>query len=635
MFKEFTIVAIPARRYSLIRANGFCFFGMVLAMLASMSSMLQGVEATATHKQVRSIVPRWNDSPAHLNTFCVGPDSLLYMCCGPVDGANSGAILVYTGEGELSRSIPLEFVPQAINFSTEGKCFVAGSGKIARLSTEGTVEIVRDAPNIGNREEMVEELKKAAEEQKKMITESYSQQLEQIESQIARTKKEIENADPADEKGAKKRQRRLKMLEQQQEQWQSMIKQFDESFAVQSEDMVLRQMMRATGIAVSNTDVFVSLPKAAGYGYSIHRLDHDLENATVVVKDVGGCCGQLDIQSDGENLLIAENTSFKVGIYNRDGKRRDSWGQRGRDKADGFGSCCNPMNVRCCANGEILTAESSIGDIKRFSKDGEFLGLIGRASVGGGCKHVAIGWDNERNWHYMMNQDKSSVAVLVPIDQAPAETEEEKVSRLAMEGLGRKLLGTWEMVDAPSVEASDSGVVDMSSYLNQSHGHLEFGMDGALISRPVVKAKTANQTESAKVTQQEQESGSGVIGILATVLGATVSSATEVPNDEVPNEDAVAVAMVQAMAQRKSTWKALAQNGDQLDFVMIEEDVQSYGGTVTWINDDEIDVIWFYGSPETKMQQTPVRFKRISRDACGKSCDGEACKTEPTSATEK
>jgi hypothetical protein len=627
-------VAISTRRHSWVRTNWFCSFGIVMAFVASMPSMSLGVEAPATHKQVRSIVPRWNNSPAHLNTFCVGPDSLLYLCCGTVDGsnggANGGAILVYTGEGELSRSIPLEFVPQAINFSTEGKCFVAGSGKIARLSAEGTVEIVKDAPNIGNREEMVEELKKAADEQKKMITESYSQQLEQIESQITRVKKEIENADPADGGGAKKRQRRLKMLEQQQAQWQSMIKQFDESFAVQSEDMVLRQMMRATGIAVSNVDIFVSLPKAAGYGYSIHRLDHDLENATVVVKDVGGCCGQLDIQSDGENLLIAENTSFKVGIYNRDGKRRDSWGQRGRDKADGFGSCCNPMNVRSCANGEILTAESSIGDIKRFSKDGEFLGLVGRASVGGGCKHVAIGWDSERDWHYMMNQDKSSVAVLVPLDQAPAETEEEKVSRLAMEGLGRKLLGTWEMVDAPRVEASDSGVVDMSSYLNQSHGHLEFGVDGTLIARPVVKAEPATRPDSPSATKQEQENGSGVIGILATVLGTTVSSAIEGQD-----EKAISVAMAQAAAQRKSTWKALGQNGDQLDFVMIEEDVQSYGGTVTWINDDEMDVIWFYGSPETKMQQTPVRFKRISRDACGKTCDGEACKTEPTAAPEK
>jgi hypothetical protein len=602
-----------------------------------MPSIAQAVEAVATHKQVRSIVPRWNNKPAHLNTFCVGPNRLLYLCCSSdrfSSETQNGVILVYTGEGELVRDIPLDFAPQAINFGAEGKCFVAGSGKIARLSAEGTVEIVKDAPNIGNREEMVEELKKAAEEQKKSITQSYSQQLEQIESQIKRVKKEIASADPADEKGDKKRQRRLKMLEQQQEQWQTMIKQFDESFAVQNDQMVLKQMMRSTGIAVSKQDVFVSLPKAAGYGYSIHRLDHDLENATVVVKNVGGCCGQLDIQSDGENLFIAENTSFKVGIYDRDGKRQDSWGQRGRDKADGFGSCCNPMNVRCCENGEILTAESSIGDIKRFSKDGEFLGLIGRASVGGGCKHVAIGWDTDRDWHYMMNEDKSSVAVLVPKDQAPAETDEEKESRLAMEGLGRKLLGTWEMVDPPASRSDNGQIVDMNSYINQSHSHLEFAPDGSLIARAAIKGEapqTKKPTDTPKDnTNDEKKSGSGVIGILSATLGVSNSSSQENSDESSP-----AVTITQAASGRESTWRALAQRGDELDFIMVQDGVQSYGGTVKWVHDDEIEMTWFYGSPESKMQQTPVRFKRISRDACGKSCEGEACVKDDAVSAEK
>jgi hypothetical protein len=602
-----------------------------------MPSIASAVEAVATHKQVRSIVPHWNNKPAHLNTFCVGPDRQLYLCCSSdrfSSETQNGVILVYTGEGELVRDVPLDFAPQAINFGADGKCFVAGSGKIARLSREGTVELVKDAPNIGNREEMVEELKKAAEEQKKSITQSYSQQLEQIESQIKRVKKEIESADPGDDKGDKKRQRRLKMLEQQQEQWQTMIKQFEDSFAVQNEEMVLRQMMRSTGIAVSQKDVFVSLPKAAGYGYSIHRLDHDLENATVVVKNVGGCCGQLDIQSDGENLFIAENTSFKVGIYDRDGKRQDSWGQRGRDKADGFGSCCNPMNVRCCENGEILTAESSIGDIKRFSKDGEFLGLIGRASVGGGCKHVAIGWDTDRDWHYMMNEDKSSVAVLVPKDQAPAETDEEKESRLAMEGLGRKLLGTWEMVDPPTSRSEDGLIVDMSSYINQSHSHLEFAPDGSLIARAAVKGD-APQTKKPSDTKEENtnketKGGSGVIGILSAVLG--VSSAS---GQESTDESGLSVTLAQAVPASESTWKALAQRDDQLDFIMVQDGVQSYGGTVKWVHDDEIEMTWFYGSPESKMQQPPVRFKRISRDACGKSCDGEACAKVDAVSAEK
>ena len=159
------------------------------------------------------------------------------------------------------------------------------------------------------------------------------------------------------------------MLTQQRDQWQTIVDQIGQSFAAPSSEIALQQVMRSTGIAVSNQDVFVSLPNTVGYGYSIYRMNHDLEEGKVVKGNVGGCCGQLDIQSDGENLLIAENTSFTVGIYDRDGKKLTSWGKRGRAEPDGFGSCCNPMNVRCCPNGEILTAESSIGDIKRFSKN--------------------------------------------------------------------------------------------------------------------------------------------------------------------------------------------------------------------------------------------------------------------------
>ncbi len=46
----------------------------------------------------------------------------------------------------------------------------------------------------------------------------------------------------------------------------------------------------------------------------------------------------------------------------------------------------------------------------------------------------------------MMNTSANNVLVLVPNDQAPAETEDERESRMAMEGLGQKLLGSWRAV---------------------------------------------------------------------------------------------------------------------------------------------------------------------------------------------
>ncbi len=99
------------------------------------------------------------------------------------------------------------------------------------------------------------------------------------------------------------------------------------------------------------------------------------------------------------------------------------------------------MNVRCCSNGDILTAESSIGTIKRFSKSGELLGVVGKARIGGGCKHVAVAVDEKRDRYYMMNVDKDHICVLVPLSEAPEMTSEEALADAARKGLAKKLIG--------------------------------------------------------------------------------------------------------------------------------------------------------------------------------------------------
>jgi hypothetical protein len=614
------------------------------AVFGVLTSFAVAADSEATHKQIRAIVPEMNGREAHLNTFCVGPDNNLYMCCTPNAQPSSanvlGAVLVYSGEGKLLKEIELEFAPQAINFGSDSTMFVAGSGKVAKISPKGEVLLVKEAPNVGNKEEMMAQLKEAAEKQSKQVLESYTRQIEQIDKQIAKLEKEAAEAKEKEatedtEKATKRRERRLKLLNQQKEQFESIADNFKESFQVQSDDSALARLMRSTGLAVSKEDVFVSLPMAAGYGYGIWRMNHDLEEPKLVVEDVGGCCGQLDIQSDGEHLLIAENTAFQVGFYDRDGKRLNGWGKRGRNEPDGFGSCCNPMNVRCCSNGEILTAESSIGDIKRFSAEGEFLGLVGRASVGGGCKHVALGWDSSRNWHYMMNQDRSHVAVLVPNDQAPNETEEERISREALEGLGKKLLGTWEMVTEKSgkkADADENGPIEMDNYLTQMYGHMEFAGDGSFISSPIQAAKkqaarssttksvkkteTATESESTEATKGEAKSVPALVLIPATK--------TDVVEEEQDADVDLNGAITMAASKRNSKWKALQQRDNEIDFVTIEEDVQGYGATVKFVSDDEITLTWFYGAPNLKMSEE-LRYKLISKDACGQKCETEKC----------
>jgi len=188
---------------------------------------------------------------------------------------------------------------------------------------------------------------------------------------------------------------------------------------------ILARLMSSTAIAATNKEVYVSCPEQAGYGYGIWRLSPDLTVEDKIISDAQGCCGQLDIQADGTNLVLAENTKFEVALYDRNGKRLSGFGKRSTGEQDGFGSSCNPMNVRCETDGDILTAESSIGHIKRFDRDGKLISFVGTAKIAGGCKHVAIGFDPDRNYYYMMHEDLSHVAVLVPKDEAPEETEDE------------------------------------------------------------------------------------------------------------------------------------------------------------------------------------------------------------------
>jgi hypothetical protein len=567
-------------------------FSCVFAIATSAVHRATAAEPSSepTHKQARSIAPLIGEAKAGLNTFCLGNDSNLWMAVSNLQESNKGAIVVYTGEGKKMREIPLNFVPQAMNFGPDGHLFVAGSGKIAKLDPSGNMLLEKDAPNLGNSEEMMEKMKEAQKKQLEDLTAQYKKLSEQLELQITKFEKVPEDET---EKDKTRRERRLKLLMAQKEQYADLEKNVAASFASQMSTGAMQRMMRATGLAVTAKDVFVSLPQQTGYGYSIHRLTHDLDDPTTVINSISGCCGQLDIQSDGEHLIVAENTAFQVRFYDRDGKKLSGFGSRDRNKADGFGSCCNPMNIRCCSNGEILTAESSIGHIKRFSAEGEFLGFVGTASIGGGCKHVAIGFDSKRNWHYMMNVDRSTVAVLVPKDLAPAETDEEKLTREAMQGLGKKLVGTWERVK----DGKDNKSAEVNGYPSEMFdqwNHLEFAASGALSNAPKTTPSKDADPKSNKP---------GILGALLSALSGSSSESTSAPVGDGSSK----------------RWKAIQQKDNQLEFVIIEDSIQGFGAVVEFVNDDEAKLSWFYGDASSKMGMDAT-YKRISKEACGEKC---------------
>ena len=496
--------------------------------------------------------------------------------------------MVYTGEGEMLHSFPLKFIPQALNFAPDGKLFVAGSGKIARMSAEGIIELEVDAPNIGNQEEALAALKKENEKRLVELTKSSKAQLDRLEEQIA--KLEIIPEDE-DEKVKTRRERRLKLLNVSKKQFEEMATSAAQNAGIDQTGSLAR-WANATGLTATEDDVFVSCPMVTGFGYGIWRLDHNLENAKVIMDDVHGCCGQLDIQTDGENLLVAENTKFQVGFYDRDGKRLNGWGKRSRNDDEGFGSCCNPMNVRCCSNGDILTAESSIGHIKRFNQAGEYLGFVGTAKVAGGCKHVAIGFDPKRNWHYMMNEDRSHVAVLVPKKDAPAESEDEKMSREALASMGKFLFGTWEITSSDLPKNNDQDPGSMANYIQSGFAHMEFAPDGKLVKGP--KGMSAKKSESTVVTKS----------LFGTLLSAVTGSQEQA---------------AQMIESSTSKWQAIQARDGKLDFVTVDDGVQGFGATVEFMKDETAKFVFFYGDANSPIGGTLV-FKRIALEACGQDC---------------
>jgi hypothetical protein len=409
----------------------------------------------ATHKQIRSLRPTHNGEPIHLNTYCLSPEGDILACVG---GSNytykqdaqgnytteqissDSFVQVYNPEGLLKTEWAVPFKPTAINVAPDHTIFVSGEGKIARLSAKGEILTTANIPNIGDPEKFRAEAVETAKAQQAASIERLKKQVEFAQEQSEKLNAVAEADRTASQKA------RLKAYERQLETYRQQLTRLEQAQPEAAPVAIVTNATNVTALAVSNEHVFVCASSVkSGGGYDVYRCDFDFANPKQVLTGLRGCCGQMDIQATADRLVTAENTKFQVGIYDEDGQSLDAFGSRDRTGGAGFGSCCNPMNVRCCANGDVLTAESSIGDIKRFNADGELLSYIGRAKISGGCKHVAIAWDEKLDRYYMMNVSDSSICVLVPLSQAPEFTEDELAAKAAKEGLGPKLVGAWKL----------------------------------------------------------------------------------------------------------------------------------------------------------------------------------------------
>jgi hypothetical protein len=315
---------------------------------------------------------------------------------------------VLSPEGKPIRQWNVKFHAQAINSAPDCTVYVAGNGLIARFDKDGKpLGTPVELPHLVELSKNNAAMKEQAEKQLKLEKDSFATTSRRLKEILARLE-------------AKKPEELTKTEKTQLDSYKNTIKFYEErekELANKTVESVIESLLGRVkiinGISVSEKDVFVACGENEGYGFAIWRFDHDLKNAKKVMSDVRGCCGQMDIQCCGVDLLVAENTKHSFARYDRDGKELSRGGKRADKDAtpECFGGCCNPMNVRALLGaGDILTAESE-GIIKRFSSKGEFKTVVAAAKLTGGCKNVAVAASPDGKFVYLADQPGEKVII--------------------------------------------------------------------------------------------------------------------------------------------------------------------------------------------------------------------------------
>jgi hypothetical protein len=427
-----------------------------------------GALATPTHHQAGLITANAAGRPqVQLKCFCLTPDNRIVAGCA----GGGGELRVFDEGGEFLESWSTPFEPEAIYVRADGAIFVAGAGQLARLSPRGEVELQQDAPHAAAmgqnldaiREDVITQHKRQAEmvarqagQYNEMISKA-DQRIQSIQEQLAELADGEPAADGDDVSEATvqrapmqkaRLERQLAMQEQMKRQYEEVKKQWDkmagENKPKELTDDEIEKLVeqslaykkQVSSISATDENVFLATRSAVGYGFEVWKMDPEFANGQKIISGLSGCCGQMDVKANANGLYVAENSKHRVCRYDQDGKLISNWGYGARKGLEGFGSCCNPMNVAFGPENVVYTAEDNTGRIKRYSPEGELLGLVGSTELVPGCKNVSIAVNGDGSRVYMLDITRGHIVRMEPYKpgEAPAPKVDESAGGIADPG---------------------------------------------------------------------------------------------------------------------------------------------------------------------------------------------------------
>ena len=430
--------------------------------LADAKSDAQSAEqkalATPTHHQTTIIKANVENLPAtKVKCFALTPEGQVLAGCN----GESGEIRVFDTDGNYVETWSTSVQPEAMYVRADGTVFVAGAGQLIKLDARGNLVKQSPAPHAASLERSTDDIRKEVLQQHEQsagrsaqqgtmydrVIEQTEKQIEQLREQVASTEEDEGEDSDDDEDGeeeegdddikdakaamAEKRiatlEKRIAQYKQTKAQWEKMNE--DRQPAELTDEQIdqrvqasIQYKLAASSISATEDEVYVATRAAVGYGFDVWRTDGEFENGKTIITKLSGCCGQMDVKVNDQGVFVAENSKHRVCRYDREGELVTTWGHGDRNSLEGFGSCCNPMNVAFGPEEVVYTAEDNTGRIKRYSPDGKLLGLVGSVELVPGCKNCSIAVGPGGDQVYMLDITRDHI---VRMDRyAPGEAPE-------------------------------------------------------------------------------------------------------------------------------------------------------------------------------------------------------------------